>query len=173
MTSYTRPVFFSLNATYIVDVRNLAPPVPYHPCRVYLPTLWLIFMVNVGRYTIHGWYVCKENNNLVCHISFHHQEMSFFKMSICAIGSKLPWRFPIYGRDGHMMVINLVAGVYIPFISIPYWSWDDHPQYKELIDPGTYFRLARNGTWFSQEISLQVDTASQKLSLGCYETRDF
>ena len=40
-------------------------------------------------------------NNLVRHISFHHQEMSFFKMSICAIGSKLPWRLPMYGRDGH------------------------------------------------------------------------
>ena len=30
---------------------------PYHPCMVYLPIyIWLIFMVNVGKYTIHGSY---------------------------------------------------------------------------------------------------------------------
>ena len=30
---------------------------PYHPCVVYLPTFgWLLFMVNVGEYTIHGCY---------------------------------------------------------------------------------------------------------------------
>jgi len=28
------------------------------------------------------------------------------------------------------MVINLGAQVYIPTIRIPYWSWEDHPQYK-------------------------------------------
>ncbi len=28
----------------------------YHPCMVYLPTFWLMFMVNVGKYTIHGSY---------------------------------------------------------------------------------------------------------------------
>ena len=34
--------------------------VPYHPCMAYLPTFglnfWLKFMVNVGKYTIHGSY---------------------------------------------------------------------------------------------------------------------
>ena len=27
---------------------------PYHPCMVYFTYIWLIFMVNVGKYTIHG-----------------------------------------------------------------------------------------------------------------------
>ena len=31
--------------------------IPYHPCMVYLPTCRLLtFMVNVGKYTIHGYY---------------------------------------------------------------------------------------------------------------------
>ena len=29
---------------------------PYHPCMAYLPTFWLIFMENVDKDTIHGWY---------------------------------------------------------------------------------------------------------------------
>ena len=29
---------------------------PYHPCKVYLPTLVVDFMVNVGKYTIPGFY---------------------------------------------------------------------------------------------------------------------
>ena len=29
---------------------------PYHPCMVYLPTFGWFFMVNVGKYTIHGSY---------------------------------------------------------------------------------------------------------------------
>ena len=30
---------------------------PYHPCMIYLPNCpWLIFMVNVGKYTIRGCY---------------------------------------------------------------------------------------------------------------------
>ena len=39
------------------------------------------------------------------------------------------------------------------------------------LDPGTYKPCKKRCD--DQEISLQVDTASQKLSLGCYETRDF
>ena len=30
--------------------------IPYHPCMVYYTCIWLIFVVNVGRYTIHGYY---------------------------------------------------------------------------------------------------------------------
>ena len=37
-----------------------------------------------------------------------------------------------------MVYINLIVGVYIPIIRISYSRWDDHPQYRELIDPGTY-----------------------------------
>ena len=35
--------------------------------------------------------------------------------------------FPMVG-----MVINLIVGVYMPIIRMPYWRWDDHPQYKEF-----------------------------------------
>ena len=34
--------------------------------------------------------------------------------------------------------LNPRIGVYIPIIRIPYQRGDDHPQCKELIDPGTY-----------------------------------
>ena len=40
-----------------------------------------------------------------------------------------PHCFPVVGDK----VINLIVGVYIPII-----RWDDHPQYNELIDPGTH-----------------------------------
>ena len=36
------------------------------------------------------------------------------------------------------MVINPIIGFYIPIIRIPIKRWDDHPQYNELIDPGSY-----------------------------------
>ena len=29
---------------------------PYHPCMVYLPTFGWFFLVNIGKYPIHGWY---------------------------------------------------------------------------------------------------------------------
>ena len=36
---------------------NNPPHIPKDPCMVYLPTyIWLIYMVNVGKYTIQGWY---------------------------------------------------------------------------------------------------------------------
>ena len=38
-------------------IPEILRPYPYHPCMVYLPIyIWLIFMVNVGKYTIHGSY---------------------------------------------------------------------------------------------------------------------
>ena len=55
------------------------------------------------------------------------------------LGSKLPLVPCSRGRDGHQ---PSGIGVYIPF-TIPYWGLDDHPQYKELIDPGWY-----PGNWF-------------------------
>lgn len=36
------------------------------------------------------------------------------------------------------MVINSIIGVYIAIIRIPDFRWDDPPQYRELLDPGTY-----------------------------------
>ena len=38
---------------------EIGDPIPYAPCRVYLPTIlqnWVIYGVNVGKYTIHGAY---------------------------------------------------------------------------------------------------------------------
>ena len=36
---------------------KLISHIPYHPCMVYLPTyIWLLLMLNVGKYTIYGWY---------------------------------------------------------------------------------------------------------------------
>ena len=38
---------------------------PYNPCMVYLYIyIWLIFMVNIGKYTIHGWYGINDTMNL-------------------------------------------------------------------------------------------------------------
>jgi len=43
---------FCVNGLYINPIWGTNP---YHPGMVYLPT-FNIFMVNVGKYTIHGWY---------------------------------------------------------------------------------------------------------------------
>ena len=43
-------------------------------------------------------------------------------------------RFPVV-RDGHHPTST---GVYTTTMRTPYLRWDDHPQYKELIEPGTY-----------------------------------
>ena len=41
----------------VQKIPEILRPYPYHPCMVYLPIyIWLIFMVNVGKYTIHGSY---------------------------------------------------------------------------------------------------------------------
>ena len=50
----------------------------------------------------------------------------------CAIGSINSHYFHIIGDK----LIKPIVGVYIPIIRIPYSRLDDHPQYKELIDPG-------------------------------------
>ena len=42
--------------------------------------------------------------------------------------------FPVV-RDGHHPTST---GVYTTTMRIPYLRWDDHPQYKELFEPGTY-----------------------------------
>ena len=49
----------------ILIINNCISIFPYHPCMVYLPTfgcfLWKN-LVNVGKYTIHGWYgICLLN----------------------------------------------------------------------------------------------------------------
>ena len=38
------------------------------------------------------------------------------------------------------------VGIYMPLLWISVTKgWDDHPQYKELIDPGTYYFPQKNG----------------------------
>ena len=39
------------------------------------------------------------------------------------------------GRDGHQ---PYSGGLYTYYKDSRHSRWDDHPQYKELIDPGTY-----------------------------------
>ena len=58
------------------------------------------------------------------------------------------WTCVCWGLNSHCfpmvgMVINLIVGVYklcilyTHYTDSRHWRWDDHPQYKELIDPGT------------------------------------
>ena len=49
----TNQVSPSWTGFFRTSVPNVKLQHPYHPCMVYLPTF---SMVNVGKYTIHGWY---------------------------------------------------------------------------------------------------------------------
>ena len=56
-------------------------------------------------------------------------------------GRSTPMTFP-YNRGWSTHQPKSV-GVYITIIRIPYSRWEvSHPQYKELIDPGSYFPKA-------------------------------
>ena len=51
-------------------------PNPYHPCMVRKTYIWLNFMVNVGNYTIHGWY---RKRKLIFQPSIFRGHASFTK----------------------------------------------------------------------------------------------
>ena len=69
---------------------------PYNPCTVYLPTLGWFFMVNVGKYTIHGWYGIVSIMMFVWDVCWEHALISIeyvsFRWQIPLVIKK--WRKP-------------------------------------------------------------------------------
>ena len=58
-------------------LRSKAIPIGSHGTGIFT-YIWLICMVNVGKYTIHGWYGIQLHNDKIIKIQIQHSEISLF-----------------------------------------------------------------------------------------------
>ena len=103
----------------------------YYPCMVYLPHIWLISMVNVGKYTIHG---C-NGQQTVCWFFFRVEKLLF---APCGIRCEASTKFAFIACGATMAWRRGVVTRWAP--TIYKWSYNHYNPYK-----WSYFTLLTTG----------------------------